>query len=58
MQCANHKTTITSIYVKKKLKLSTVDLEELAKKNLSKLREWILELPEQLHNWDGIIKKG
>ena len=50
LKCADHKTTITSIYVKKKLKLSTVDLEELAKKNLSNLREWVIELPDQLGN--------
>lgn len=49
-KCSDHKTTITSIYVKKKLKLSTIELEELAKKNLSKLREWVIELPEQLGN--------
>ncbi len=50
MKCKDHKTTITSIYVKKKLKLRTVDLEELAKKNLRKLREWVIELPDQLGN--------
>ncbi|MBU3145647.1 gamma-glutamylcyclotransferase family protein [Clostridium sp. CF012] len=50
LKCADHKTSITSIYVKKKLKLSTVDLEELAKKNLGNLRKWVIELPDQLGN--------
>lgn len=47
----DNRTTITSLDVKKgKVKLSTVELEELKKKNLSNLREWVKELPDVIHS--------
>jgi gamma-glutamylcyclotransferase (GGCT)/AIG2-like uncharacterized protein YtfP len=50
LKCADNKTTITSLYVKKKLKLSIAELEELARKNIKVLRKWVIELPDQLRN--------
>ena len=51
LECEDHRTTITSLNIKKgKVKLSTVELEELAKKNLRNLRKWVEELPNQLGN--------
>lgn len=47
----DNRTIITSLVVKKgKVKLSTVELEELTKRNLSNLREWVKELPEVVHS--------
>lgn len=44
----DNKTTITSLNVKNgKLKLSDIDIEKLTRKNLSNLREWVLELTDQ-----------
>ena len=44
-----HRTTITSLNIKKdKSELSSVELEKLAKNNLSNLRKWVIELPEKV----------
>ncbi|MCB2291334.1 gamma-glutamylcyclotransferase [Clostridium sp. CS001] len=45
MKCSGGRTNITSIYVRKKLNLSMAQLEELRKRNLSILREWVKALP-------------
>ncbi|MBZ9686804.1 gamma-glutamylcyclotransferase [Clostridium estertheticum] len=51
LECEGNRTTISSLYVKKgKVNQATVELEELARKNLSNLRKWVIELPKQLHN--------
>jgi gamma-glutamylcyclotransferase (GGCT)/AIG2-like uncharacterized protein YtfP len=47
----DNRTTVTSLVVKKeKVKLSTVELEELTKRNLSSLREWVKEPPDVIHS--------
>jgi gamma-glutamylcyclotransferase (GGCT)/AIG2-like uncharacterized protein YtfP len=46
----DNRTIITSLVVKKgKVKPSTVELEELTKRNLNSLREWVKELPNRLN---------
>ena len=44
-----HRTTITSLNIKvDKSELSSVELEKLAKVNLSNLRKWVIELTEKV----------
>jgi gamma-glutamylcyclotransferase (GGCT)/AIG2-like uncharacterized protein YtfP len=48
LKCKDSRTMIDSIYVKKKLKLSMDQLEELRKRNLISIREWVNSLPVRM----------